>query len=285
MTFSGQGAPRAGGRMARHVAVRVALLGALCAACGDRLAAQRDEQRWEWSGAVEAGRWVYVRNLNGPVRVEGTAGNTVEVVAYKRARRRGRPEDVRITVEQRSARGDVVICAIWHSNTRCDEDGYSTRSSRSWWDRDDDRGDVSVEFIVRLPHGVRVTATSVNGAIEINGAESEVVARTVNGDIRARTTGGPVSARTTNGSLDISAGTLGGGPLEYATTNGAIAVTVPPDLNADVELRTVNGGITTDFPLTIEGRFNNRRVRGTIGKGGPLLRLSTTNGSIRLRKA
>lgn len=246
----------------------------------------RDEQRWDWSGTVEAGRWVYVRNMNGPVRVEAATGNTVEVVAYKRARRRGRPEDVRITVEQRSTRGDVVICAIWNDNTRCDEDGYSTRSSRNWFDwRDDDRGSVSVEFTVRIPRGVRITASSVNGGIGIDGVESEVVARTVNGDIRARSSGGPVSARTVNGSLDIRAGTLGGGPLDYSTTNGGIEVEIPRDASVDVELRTVNGGISTDFPLTIEGRFNNRRVRGTIGKGGPLLRLSTTNGSIHLRKA
>ena len=133
--------------------------------------AQR-EQQWDWSGVVPEGRMVYVRNMNGGVRVEATSGSTVEVVAIKKASRRGNPADVRITAEQRPGRGDVVICAIWYERTRCDEDGYRTRggnAGRDWWDwfGADDRGNVNLEFVVRLPRGVRVTASSVNGGITI----------------------------------------------------------------------------------------------------------------------
>ncbi len=245
-----------------------------------------DSDRWNWSGSVGDGNTVFVRNLNGPIRVEGTSGSTVEVVAYKVARRRGRTEDVKITVEQRSNRGDVVICAIWHERTRCDEAGYRSNSDRRWWDdRDRNRdGDVSVEFVVRLPRNVRVTVSSVNGGLEIDGVDSEVDANTVNGSIVARSNAGPVSARTVNGSLTIRTGSLGRETLNYSTVNGAISLEIPENANADVELRTVNGGISTDFPLTIEGRFSQRSVRGTIGRGGPLVRLSTTNGAIRLRR-
>ena len=58
-----------------------------------------------------------------------------------------------------------------------------------------------------------------------------------------------------------------------------------PHGSLTLELKTVNGGISTDFPLTVEGKFSNRRVRGSIGKGGQLIRLSTINGSIHLRKS
>jgi hypothetical protein len=265
---------------------RILTVGALGLVAASPAQGQR-EDRWDWSGAVPAGRTVYVRNMNGAVRVEGSSGNTVEVIAYKKASRRASPSDVRITVEQRSGRGDVIICAIWFERqTRCDEDGYSTRgNSRDWWDwRDNDRGNVNVEFVVRLPRGVRITTSSVNGGIDIDGAESEVEARTVNGSIRARTSGGPVRAHTVNGSLNIRVGDMGSGPLEYSTTNGQIVLEVPDRTSADVELRTVNGSISSDFPLTIEGRFNTRSVRGTIGRGGQLLKLSTTNGSIQLRR-
>lgn len=264
---------------------RILAVGAIGLVAASEAQGQR-EDRWDWSGAVPEGRTVYVRNMNGAVRVEGSTGNTVEVIAYKKASRRASPSDVRITVEQRSGRGDVIICAIWFERqTRCDEDGYSTRSNRDWWDwRDSDRGNVNVEFVVRLPRGVRITTSSVNGGIEIDGAESEVDARTVNGSIRARTAGGPVRAHTVNGSLNIRVGDPGNGPMEYTTTNGQIVLEVPDRTSADVELRTVNGSISSDFPLTIEGRFNTRSVRGTIGRGGQLLRLSTTNGSIQLRR-
>jgi hypothetical protein len=277
---------RRGHAMRRVTApVMVAAGTALLALGAPPAQAQRDTQDWTWSGTVQDGRWVYVRNLNGPIRVESGTGSQVEVRAVKRAHRRGRVEDVTITVTQRASGGDVVVCALWSDRTRCDEDGYSTRSDRSWWDwRDDDRNDVSVEFTVRLPKGVRVAASTVNGGLDIDGVDSEVEARAVNGSITARSNGGPVSARTTNGSLTIRTGRIGSEHLEYSTVNGQITLEMPPGTNADVELRTVNGSISTDFPLTIEGRFNNRSVRGRVGNGGPLVQLSTVNGSIMLRK-
>ena len=245
------------------------------------------DTHFTWSGAVDAGRMVYVRNLNGPVRVEASSGTTVEVVADKHTRRGGDPKDVVITAVQRSARGDVVVCAVWNERTRCDEDGYSSSGSRDrWWNWDDrDRGEVAVEFVVRIPKGVRVTSSTVNGDLEIEGVDAEVNANSVNGGITARSTGGPVRARTVNGSLRIRTGTLGTGSLEYSTTNGSITLEIPEGSNADVSIHTVNGGISTDFPLTIEGRFSRRDVRGTIGKGGPSIRLSTVNGAVNLRRA
>lgn len=269
----------------REIAWTAAAFGAALA-LAPAAKAQGDSQRWNWSGTVAEGKVLYVRNLNGAIRVEPTSGNTIEVVAHKEARRRGNVDDVRITAEQRSNRGDVVICAIWRENTRCDEDGYRTSSGRNWWDGDRNNGnDVSVEFTVRLPKGVRITATTVNGGLDIDGVDGEVVAHTVNGSIVARSNSGPVSAKTVNGSLTIRTGELGSESLEYSTVNGQITLEIPDNTDADIELRTVNGSISTDFPLTIEGRFSNRRVRGTIGKGGPLVRLATTNGSIRLRKS
>lgn len=288
LTSTRRGTAATAGRAARGVRQATAMIAAgaaLIALAAPRAEAQRDAQDWTWNGTVQDGHWVYVRNLNGPIRVEPGTGSQVEVRAVKRAHRRGNVEDVTITVTQRSNGGDVVICALWNDRTRCDEDGYRTRSDRNWWDwRDDDRNDVSVEFTVRLPKSVRVTASTVNGGLDIDGVDSEVEARTVNGSITARSNGGPVSAKTTNGSLTIRTGQLGNERLEYSTVNGQITLEMPSGTNADVELNTVNGSISTDFPLTIEGRFNNRSVRGSVGKGGPLVRLSTVNGSISLRK-
>ena len=241
--------------------------------------------RWDWTGNIDAGRQVFVRNLNGPIRVEASTGATVEVSAYKRAGRRGNVRDVTITVEQRSSRGDVVICARWNDRTDCDESGYRSRGrdNGDWWRWGGNN--VDVEFVVRLPKGVRVTASTVNGGLEIEGVDSEVSANTVNGSVIARSNGGPVHAKTVNGSLTVRTAVLGQGTLDYETVNGQITLEIPENSSADVELRTVNGSISTDFPLTIDGKFSSRRVRGTIGRGGQLLRLETVNGSIRLRRA
>jgi hypothetical protein len=251
----------------------------------EQSSADRD---FRWDGPLASGRWVYARNLNGSVRVERATGSRLEVTAVKRYRR-GNPEDVRVEVTRvGSGDGDVLVCAIWRDITEeCDEQGYRTRNNRDRrdrWSRDRDDDDVSLEITVRVPDGVRVDVSSINGGLNIDGATSVVEAHTVNGGINARSSGGPVNASTVNGDIDVRMGALGTGALDFSTTNGSIEVTVPDGLNADVTMRTVNGNVGSDFPMTVNGRISPRRISATIGRGGMRLELSTVNGSIDLRR-
>ena len=249
----------------------------------DTLAAQqRSEREFRWEGAIPSGRWLYLRNLNGAIRVERATGTRVEVTAEKHWRR-GNPEDVRIeTRKVGSGSQDVLICALWNDNTECDEDGYRTHDDRRW-DRND-RNDVAVDFVVKLPSGVKVDVSTVNGGLEIQGASSEVEAHTVNGRVVASSSGGPVNAGTVNGDIEIEMGSLGTNNLSFETVNGSIEVVVPDGLDADVDMRTVNGRVGSDFPMTVSGRINPRHIRAMIGRGGRRIEFRTVNGSVELRK-
>ncbi|MHB1097014.1 MAG: DUF4097 family beta strand repeat-containing protein [Gemmatimonadaceae bacterium] len=255
--------------------------GAVLAVCAPSANAQERDDSFKWTGGIEAGRTVYVRNLNGSINVESASGATAEVRAEKEWRR-GDPKDVKITAAK-TANGDILVCAIWEGrNTRCDEDGYSAQGGDRFWR---DRNDVSVKFTILLPKGVKLDASTVNGGLGIAGATAAVKARTVNGGIDAASTSGPVSAKTVNGGIRVRAGSIGTGPVEYETVNGSISLDLPEGLNANIEMRTVNGSITSeDFPITVQGRIDRRRLEGKIGKGGPEMSVSTVNGSIRLRK-
>lgn len=246
-------------------------------------AQQRSTSRdFSWDGRVSSGHWLYVRNLNGAVRVERASGDRAEVTAVKRWRR-GNPEDVRIETRRLGGDdGDVIICAFWSENASCDEDGYRSRGDHTRRGRDND---TSVEFTVKLPAGVKLAVSTVNGELQVDGATSEVRASTVNGGVTAMSSGGPVNASTVNGDIDVRMRELGTGDLEYSTVNGSIEIQVPAALDADLDMRTVNGSLTSDFPVTVQGRMNPRRIRATIGKGGRRIRLETVNGSVELRKA
>jgi hypothetical protein len=255
------------------------------AAAQERQSSDRD---FRWDGAISSGRWVYARNLNGTVRVERATGSRLEVTAVKRWRR-GDPADVTVEVKRvGSAEGDILICALWRDITEdCDEQGYRTqdnrRRNRDRWNRDND-DDVSLDITVRVPDGVKVDVSSINGGLEISGVTAEVEAHTVNGGIDARSSGGPVNASTVNGEIDVRMGAIGSGNLDFSTTNGSITVTVPDGLNADITMRTVNGSVGSDFPMTVNGRISPRRIAATIGRGGMKIDLSTVNGSIDLRR-
>ena len=272
-------------RFLSPVSLALALAIGVPAGAQDRQASDRD---FRWDGNISSGRWVYARNLNGSVRVERSSGSRLEVTAVKRYRR-GDPADVTVEVTRvGNGQGDILICALWRDVTeQCDEQGYRTennrRRDRDRWNRDND-DDVSLEITVRVPDGVKIDVSSVNGGLDISGATAEVEAHTVNGGIEARSTGGPVNASTVNGEIDVRMGAIGSGNLDFSTTNGSITVTVPDGLNADITMRTVNGSVGSDFPMTVNGRISPRRIAATIGRGGMKIDLSTVNGSIDLRR-
>ncbi|WP_373070865.1 DUF4097 domain-containing protein [Gemmatimonas sp.] len=241
----------------------------------------RDMQRdnaFTWSGTIPSGRRILIKNINGAIQVEHSTNGRVEVSAEKRWRR-GNPEDVRI--EQKKIGDDVLVCALFSEGSRCDESGIHSDRRTTW----NDRNDVSVRFTVRVPDGVRVDLSTVNGGVEVTGVNNEVDAHTVNGSITARSAGGPVRAKTVNGSITVSMGALGrADDLDYETVNGAITIELPSNFGAQLELATVNGRVSTDFPITISGTLSPRRLRGTVGNGATRIRASTVNGSVTLRK-
>lgn len=239
---------------------------------------QQSDKSFSWSGVIPSGRRIIIKDINGGIEVQRSSSNRVEVTAEKRWRR-GDPAYVRI--EPKKLGDEMLICALWGEDSRCDEDGIHTdRKNRS-----NERNDVSVHFVVRVPEGVRVDVATVNGGLEVSGVTTDVRASTVNGSINARSAGGPVRAKTVNGSINISMGSMGNADdLDYETVNGGITIELPSSFGAQLELTTVNGRVSTDFPITVSGSLSPRRLRGTVGDGRTRLHASTVNGGITLRK-
>jgi DUF4097 and DUF4098 domain-containing protein YvlB len=144
--------------------------------------------------------------------------------------------------------------------------------------------DVSVDFTVKVPAGVKFFGRTVNGNIDARGLRADAAVETVNGRIALETTGAG-SANTVNGSIEASIGaSTWVEPLEFGTVNGSITVRLPKNVETTVHANTLNGGFESEFPLMVQsfgGR--NRRITGTIGKGGRDLDLHTVNGRISLR--
>jgi putative adhesin len=240
-------------------------------------------REFHWRGHVDGGRWVRVRDLSGSIRVERASGAEVEISGRKSGH--GTADDVTITMQRTGAdSGDVLVCAVWAGTSRCDERGYSSHSHHDWR-RHHDEEDVSVDFTVRVPPGVRVVAATVNGDVDVSGATADVEAESVNGGVDASTDGGPVRASSVNGAVRARMTKVAGSDrLDYSSVNGSVTVTLPADLKADVELETVNGSVRSDFPISVTGSIEPQHLRGTIGGGGLRLHVETVNGSVELKK-
>jgi hypothetical protein len=239
--------------------------------------AQAGSADFQWRGTVLQGSAIEIKGVNGDVTAGPANGPEVEVTAVRRGRR-SNPEDVRIEVVQH---GDgVTICAVYpDAGGRPNECRPGSEGRMNVRDND-----VSVQFTVRVPAGVRFVGRTVNGDVEADGMTGPVDLRTVNGSATFSTSSHG-SASTVNGSIR---GTLGNSGwtenLEFKTVNGSITLALPADTNADVRASTTNGDITTDFPMTVTGRVDRRRLNGTIGAGGRSLALETVNGSVTLKR-
>lgn len=234
-------------------------------------------QDFAWSGAVDRGDAVTIRGVSGEIQARRASGGEVRVSASKRARRDD-PSTVDIQVVE-DAEG-VLICAVYPTPNG-DRPNRCARGER--YHMNNRRNDVQVDFVVEVPDGVELDATNVNGDVEIRGLASRVEATTVNGSIEIETDGS-ARATTVNGGITARLGRIDGA-LEFTTVNGSVDLTLPRSTSADVEMSTVNGSIETDFPITIRGRWGPRSARGEIGDGGPMLEVTTVNGSIRLQRA
>jgi hypothetical protein len=204
---------------------------------------------------------------NGGIRVEAwdqadvLVRSVVQTSADTDAEAREMLKEVRVTAAGTSVSADGPIR---------DDRG---RRGRGW----------SVGFRIWAPRQTALALTAHNGGVSLFGMRGESRFETDNGGVTLSDVGGQVAGRTRNGGLNVRlSGDRWEGPgLDVETTNGGVSLAVPKGYSAALEVATVNGGLTTDIPVAVQGRID-RQIRATLGSGGPLVRVRTTNGGVRI---
>jgi DUF4097 and DUF4098 domain-containing protein YvlB len=230
---------------------------------------------------LEAGGRFSLKNTNGDIRVETWSKAEADISAVKTAR--GHKENLdKVTIETDAHAGSVAVDTIYPK----------FRNLR-----------VSVKYDIKVPEGVKielvrstngdvelighygdVRASSTNGDIKLSGSAGAAELSTTNGGIHASDLTGPVDAHTTNGRITLTVQSLKG-DIIARTTNGGITARLGGEINARLKVHTTNGSINTSLPVTISNlNQSRRRLEGTIGSGGPLIDLSTTNGSVSIER-
>jgi len=135
--------------------------------------------------------------------------------------------------------------------------------------------------------GSAVLSTS-NGGIKADAVRGHFEARTSNASIEARIIESgdsrPIRLHTSNGRVNLTLDEALTTDIRASSSNGSITVHAPSSLEAQLEANTSNGSITCDFDVLVRGGTTKKKTRleGTIGGGGPLLDLDTSNGSIKI---
>jgi len=63
-----------------------------------------------------------------------------------------------------------------------------------------------------------------------------------------------------------------------------VTIAIPESYSAHLQTETVNGGIASDFPIAMHGDLRPRNLDFNVGSGGPLIRVTTTNGGVKLKR-
>lgn len=155
-------------------------------------------------------------------------------------------------------------------------------------------GSVKLENIggpVRADTGSgSIHANGVAGAFEADtGSGSVYLLQTAPGDVEVDTGSGSAELKGVVGAVHADTGsgrvTIEGrqeGPWEVDTGSGSVRISLPDDAAFTLDAESHSGGITIDHPVEVQGKISKRHIKGEVRGGGPLLKIDSGSGSIKI---
>jgi hypothetical protein len=158
-----------------------------------------------------------------------------------------------------------------------------------------------VTIVARVPRRAKLALSTTN--------DGEIIVRDIVGDLQLENVNGPITATNINGSVIAEsvnapivvglAAVAPGGATSVSSLNGDITLTLPASAKTELHLDSGRGEIVSDFELDVKPskpliERNERRggvsvhmenvVVATINGGGPVIRVKTLNGNVKLSK-
>jgi DUF4097 and DUF4098 domain-containing protein YvlB len=254
-------------------ALVIGLIAIAAAGCDIVTADLRHEESatWQKTFTLEANGRVEIGNVNGRIRAEPGEGNTVEIVATKKARG-ATPEQAKASLERATIVETVTPGSVKIETKLAQMTGIVFNG-----------GNLQVDYTVKIPAGAEARLTTTNGGITVTGLKGRVYAETTNGGVETRGVTGQLEASTTNGGLDIDLAAVADGGVKLECTNGGITVRLPREAKTTISASITNGGISSgSLPIDVTGENSRRRLEGRLNGGGPRLQIEGTNGGITL---
>ncbi|HLG97007.1 MAG TPA: DUF4097 family beta strand repeat-containing protein [Bryobacteraceae bacterium] len=270
----------------------------------------------------ERGGNVSVESFNGSIEVAGWDQNSIEVNGTKHAALRRVLEELQVDVDSkpgsihlRVRRPDPLHNAgirfsirvprkttlelVSTSNGGIDLDGLEgnarLHTSNGAIRARNLRGDLFVETSNGRIEAEEVSGNASlhtsNGAVRADASTGSFEASTSNGGINVRlrdtAMGSPIRLHSSNGRIELTLDSKQLPDVHASTSNSSIVVRLPASTNARVRAYTSHSPVSSEFSelqANHERHGSRSELDGTIGKGGPLLSLETTNGPIKILK-
>lgn len=219
-------------------------------------------QDFQKSYNISAGGQIVIWNYQGDIKVEGYAGDSIEISATKKGPDR-----------------DLIEIIDGSYGERIDVHPRYLRFGH---------GGARVDFEVRVPEGVEYNfsrLSSLGGKVQVSNVIGRLRAMSMRGDVEVKNVRGLVSASSHSGNVRVEIDEASArSNMSFASISGNITVRAPSNLDAFVDMTSISGLLKTDFPIEIqEMRYGSgRSARGRLGSGKQFLHLRSVQGQVSL---
>jgi hypothetical protein len=131
--------------------------------------------------------------------------------------------------------------------------------------------------------GAAANLNTSGGSIRVGEVGGDLVAYTSGGSIRIDGVNGNVEARTSGGSVEATLLQQPTSDCKLSTSGGTVTLNLAGEFAVNIDASTGGGRVKSDW--AIDGKTSAKRsMRGSINGGGPLMRLSSSGGGVRIRR-
>jgi hypothetical protein len=125
------------------------------------------------------------------------------------------------------------------------------------------------------------TAQTGSGSVTLEqSAPGDVAISTGSGSSHVSGVEGALRVRSGSGSVSVEGAQEGTWDLQAGS--GSVEIRLPADAAFELDAKAGSGGVHTDHPVTVRGEAERNRLSGDVRGGGPLLRVRTGSGGIRI---
>lgn len=139
-----------------------------------------------------------------------------------------------------------------------------------------------MRYTIKIPATARLEIEDHNSDVRVTGLRGDAWIRSHNGPVELTDFAGGATVETHNGDVTVAFSRFDK-PSSFETHNGSTEIRLPPDARFHVDADGHHLGFDSDFGVSPH-RLESGRYTGDVNGGGPELRFSTHNGSLRLRK-
>ena len=127
-----------------------------------------------------------------------------------------------------------------------------------------------------------VTAESSGGGVDVAGVSGNVEASSSGGGVHVDGVGGRVTAESSGGPVSavLAAGNSAGGSLH--SSGGGVRVSIAPGARLSIDASSSGGSVSCELPVQRLGKESRTALRGDLNGGGPVLKLHSSGGGIRI---